>query len=117
MTESLAAEADLDSVLIHIRNRVHTEEFRVTQHAQQEMAEETITLAEVLEAIETGIILENYPQHKRGACGLITGQTAGNRHLHIVCTTTGPTLIIITVYEPKPPKWPTPTERGRKDEM
>jgi hypothetical protein len=23
-------------------------------------------------------------------------------------------IILITVYEPKPPKWETPTQRGRK---
>jgi hypothetical protein len=107
----------IDAVLKQIRIHAQAEQFRVTQHAQQEMAEEDITLADVLEAIDTGIILENYPQHQRAACCLITGQTTHNRHVHIVCTTTGPTLIIITVYEPKPPKWPTPTERRRKDEM
>ncbi len=33
------------------------------------------------------------------------------RTLHIVCTTAQATLIIITVYEPLPPKWTTPTQR------
>jgi hypothetical protein len=33
--------------------------------------------------------------------------------LHVVCTTAGPTLILITVYKPRPPKWVSPTQRRR----
>ena len=35
------------------------------------------------------------------------------RPLHVVCTTVRRPLIIITVYEPKPPKWTTPETRER----
>lgn len=34
--------------------------------------------------------------------------------LHVVSTTAQPVLVIITVYEPKPPKWVTPTQRSEK---
>lgn len=108
---------DLEVVLKRIRIQAEAEDLRVTQHAQQEMAEENITLDEVLEAIAAVTILENYPEHQRGACCLLNGLTKDNCFLHIVCTTARPILIIITVYEPKPPKWVTPTRRRRKDEM
>jgi len=75
------------------------------------MGEESITLDEVLEAIQEAQILENYPEHRRGACCLINGRTGRNRPIHIVCTTAQPPVIIITVYEPKPPKWVTQTQR------
>lgn len=97
--------------LEHIRAQADVENIRITQHAQQEMAEEGITLNEVIEAIATGTILENYPEHRRGACCLLNGVSKNDRPLHIVCTTAQPVLIIITVYEPKPPKWITPTQR------
>ena len=90
------------------------QEFRVTPHAQQEMAEEDILLSDVLEALQKAQILENYPEHRRGACCLVCGYTLMRRPLHIVCTTEQPLLILITVYEPKPPKWETPTQRGRR---
>jgi len=99
-------------VLERIRAQAATETIRLTQHAQQEMVEENITLDEVLQAIATGQILENYPEHRRGACCLLNGLTRNDRPLHIVCTTAQPVLILITVYEPKPPKWMTPTQRG-----
>ena len=102
---------NLETVLAEVRAQADMENIRVTQHAQQEMIEEDITLNQVLEAITTGQILENYPEHRRGTCCLLYGRTQSHRPLHIVCTTTQPMLIIITVYEPKTPKWITPTQR------
>jgi hypothetical protein len=102
---------DLGMVLERIRAQAAVENIRVTQHAQQEMVEEDVVLDQVLEVISTGRILESYPEHRRGACCLLCGFTRSERPLHIVCTTARPELIIITVYEPRPPKWITPTQR------
>ncbi len=104
-------EANLDAVLERIRAQVDVEDIRVTQHAQQEMIEEDIALNEVLQAISMGQILEDYPEHRRGACCLLYGLTRRGRALHVVCMTAQPILIVITVYEPRPPKWVTPTQR------
>ena len=102
-----------DAILQRIRTQAKEENVRVTQHAQQEMVEEDVTLDEILEAIGTGQILESYPEHRRGACCLLNGLTQNGRPLHIVCTSAQPVLIIITVYEPRSPKWTTPTQRRR----
>ena len=103
---------DVQLRLERIRAQAREECIRVTQHAHQEMVEEAITLDELLQALEEGTILEDYPEHRRGACCLIGGLTRAGRHLHAVCATTHAVLIVITVYEPKPPKWITPTQRG-----
>jgi hypothetical protein len=102
---------DTAFLLERIRTHAREDNLRLTQHAQKEMAAEDIVLREVQEAIAQGMILENYPEHQRGACCLVHGFTQGTRPVHIVCTTAQPILIIITVYEPKPPKWITPTQR------
>ena len=95
-------------MLDKMRAQARATNIRVTQHAQQEMTEEQVSLDEVQEAVSRGNILENYPQHRRGACCLVCGITRSGRALHVVCTTTLPFLIIITVYEPTLPKWVTP---------
>ena len=105
---------DLEAALKRIRAQAEAENIRITQHAQQEMVEENIILDEVFEAIATGQILESYPEHRRGACCLLNGVTQNGRPLHIVCTSEQPALIIITAYEPKSPKWVTPTQRRRQ---
>ena len=99
---------ELRKTLTLIQAQAKDRNLRVTQHGQQEMVEEDISLDEVLAAIYDGRILENYPEHRRGPCCLLGGVTDNGRPLHIVCTTAQPTL----VYEPRPPKWMTPTQRG-----
>ena len=117
MRNSSNEESDtvnLEVVLERLRAHAAQENIRVTQHAQQEMVEEEINLSEALEANAKGQILENYPEHRRGAWCRVNGTTQQGRPVHVVCTTAQPMLIIITVYEPKTPKWVTATERGRK---
>jgi len=102
---------DVDVILARIRVQAAERAIRITDHAREEMEEESITLAEVLVAIANGQIIENYPDHKRGSCCLLYGLTARKRPLHVVCTTSLPQLVIITAYVPVPPKWIGPTER------
>jgi hypothetical protein len=101
----------MDVALVRIQRLAAAEAFRVTQHAQEEMDAEEIMLDEVLAAIANGQILENYAEHKRCPCCLLYGRTQQGRPLHVVCTTAQPLLIIITVYEPLPPKWVSSIQR------
>lgn len=99
------------TLLRRIRDHISTGSYRLTQHAQQQMTEEGILLDEVEEAIVDAEVLEDYPYHRRGACCLLGGFTSQHRPLHVVCTTGLPISVIITVYEPKAPKWVTPAQR------
>lgn len=103
---------DERAVLGWVRAQVAGGNYLVSDHAQDEMDEEDITLAEIFEAIGRGRILENYPAFFKGPCCLIYGETQRGRPLHVVCSTTGPKLVFITTYSPVPPKWITPTRRG-----
>lgn len=109
--EELKANIEVDVLLARIQEQAITQTLRVTQHAQKEMDAEEITLDEVLAAVANSQILEDYSEHKRGSCCLLYGRTDKERPLHVVCTTAQPLLIIITVYEPLPPKWVSPTQR------
>jgi len=102
MSERDAAE--LAAALDRIKSQAATGLLRVTQHAQQEMVAEEISLDEVLQAIERGKILEHYPEHRRGPCCLLGGLSDAGRPLHVVCTTAQPLLVLVTIYQPKPPK-------------
>lgn len=92
-------------------------DIRVSLHAHEEMVDEKIPYESVREALLDGAIIEDYADHRRGPCCLVCGQCASGRYLHIVCTTSLEVVIIITAYEPKPPKWITPYQRTDNDEM
>ena len=110
--EGKRPERQAAAIMNRLRSQVAARLVRVTQHAQQEMVEEGVSLEDVFQAVATGRVLENYPEHRRGACCLAGGSTRSGRAIHVVCTTELPVMVIITVYEPKAPKWVTPTRRG-----
>jgi hypothetical protein len=71
---------------------------------------------QVVEAVMTGRVLEEYPQDCR--C-LIVGypHLEGERPipLHVVCDYYDPEWVdIVTAYVPQKPWWDTPTRRGRR---
>jgi hypothetical protein len=103
---------DQGQIAQHIQSLAAQRKIQLTIHGHQEMVAEEITIVELLSALGRCTVLENYPDHKRGACCLVCGQADSGRHLHVVCTTERPELVIITMYEPKPPKWETPFKRG-----
>jgi hypothetical protein len=78
------------------------------------MVEEDISYEQVCEALSDGKVIENYPEYQRGPCCLVCGQASSGRYVHVVCTTSLEVAIIITMYEPKPPKWITPFQRRGK---
>ena len=63
----------VEVVLKQIRAQVAKEHVRITQHAHSEMVEEDITIDEMLEAIATAQIFENYPStgEELVACSMV----------------------------------------------
>jgi len=85
-----------------------------SDHGLREALAEDFSEQDVRQALINGELLENYPEHRRGPCCLMSGKTAERRNVHIVVTTALARLLVITVYEPKEPKWRNPTERGQQ---
>jgi len=106
---------DIRAIADRLGFQAQGESIRVTVHAHQEMVEEDIVLDDVLRVLRRATVVENYPDHKRGSCCLVHGQNSTGRDLHVVCTTSLDIAIIITVYEPKPPKWLDPFTREKTE--
>jgi len=103
-----------EAIVRRLREQCLAGAVRITLHAHQEMVEEDFLLKDLCDVLTAPTVLENYPDHRRGPCCLVCGTTEAGRHAHVVCTTSLEAAIIITVYEPLPPKWPTPFERGTR---
>ena len=83
---------------------------RFTDHARREMQAEplgSIGVAEVLEVLEAGEIIEEYPDDTPYPSCLVLGRTRGGRALHVVCAPVPAEgrLIIVTTYQPDPTRW------------
>lgn len=105
---------DIASILGLFRRAVHEQQIKISLHAAEEALIEHITRHEIESVMLNAQLLEDYPDWWLGPSCLIYGQTDAGRNLHIVVSYSGLPVTIITVYEPKPPKWITPTLRGGK---
>lgn len=105
---------DPAAIEARIREQVEGGRVLVGRHARLEMKREEppITASELREGLLSGRVLENYPDDRRGPSALLLGFAAAGRPIHVVCTTSKPQLFVITTYEPRPPKFVTPTQRG-----
>jgi len=97
-------------MLREIQDCFRSERILFTRHARDEMEHEDfgeIREREVSEAVESGKVIETYPEDEPYPSCLIYGRTLRNRPLHILCAYTKEeeTAIIITVYQPDPDRW------------
>ena len=81
-----------------------------SKHARDEMEDEEsgeIREGEIFEAVQSGKVIETYPEDEPYPSCLIYGRTFEDRPLHVVCAYAKDekTAIIITVYQPAPDRW------------
>jgi hypothetical protein len=103
---------DPASVLNLFKQAVQEHQIMISLHVAEEALAENITRPEIDAVMLAAQVLEDYPDWWLGPSCLIYGRTLVGRDLHMVVSYSGLPITIITVYEPRPPKWITPTLRG-----
>jgi hypothetical protein len=103
---------DTASILDLFKRAVRERQIKISLHAAEEALAEEITRPEIETVMLNAQLVEDYPDWWLGPSCLICGRTDAGRDLHIVASYSGLPVTIITVYEPRPPKWITPTLRG-----
>ncbi len=95
-----------------IKERVGNDEYLITNHAETERRNDSLSVSQLEQALLDGEILEEYPEDKRGFSCLVCGEV-DNRPVHVVCGRNSEDwLVVITVYIPMLPKWKSPWERN-----
>jgi len=92
------------------------ESITLTQHLLLRMRERGIKYDDMVHAIASGEIIEQYPDDYPHPSCLILGATASDkRRLHVVCGVGNGRLWIITTYFPDVEKWESDykTRKGR----
>jgi len=97
--------------LDEIQDKVLTNEYDYTFHAEIERKADSLTFHQIEAAILGGEILERYPDGGRGESCLLLG-FSDNIPIHIVCGWRGTRIVLITIYVPNPPKFVDPWTRS-----
>jgi hypothetical protein len=90
--------------ITEIQDKIQKGEYRISDHAIKRMIQRSIERFEVVEAILSDEIIEEYPEDKYSPSCLIYGKTRAGRNLHVQVSLP-PKVVVITTYEPDPAEW------------
>lgn len=93
----------IEEIIESIKNR----RIRITDHADEEAYNDTLSLEEIYSSVLTGEIIEQYPDDKPYPSCLIYGKNIKNEPIHSVWAYNIETKasVLITVYRPDPDRW------------
>jgi len=95
-----------------IKEKAGKGDWYVSRHGDDERQKDGISIDEIETVLSGGIILEQYADTGRGESCLVGGFSTAGKPIHVVCVRRGGSLVVITVYVPKPPKFKNPWERS-----
>lgn len=98
-----------------IKDKVKEGQYLMSQHAVIESAKDMVDDEDIEAAISNGMVLEDYPDDRRGHSCLICGKMRNGRPLHIVAGMAKENAVIITTYLPSSDRWETPFKRRQSN--
>ncbi len=98
----------------NIQDKIIRGDYRYSDHAVKRMIKRGIDRKEIEQAIESGEIIESYPEDKYSPSCLIYGKTARAKDLHVQVSFP-PKVVIITAYEPDQDEWIECRTRRKKE--
>ena len=94
---------DIENIINAIRNS----RVRITDHADEEAFDDSLTYEEVCSSVIQGEVIEDYPNDKPYPSCLILGRDFSSESIHSVWAYNAENLwaVLVTVYRPDPERW------------
>ena len=90
-----------------VRALVLQDDWRASDHALQRLDEHDIIASDLADAIDRGVVIEDYPSYHAGPCVLVL-QADSRGAVHAVWVWEADTqrpAVLVTVYRPDPARW------------
>jgi hypothetical protein len=91
-----------------IKTLIAAGEVRISEHGYDELAEDGISASEVLDGVDAGTVVEDYPDYPKGASVLVLQVDSADQPIHVVWGIpkgfTSP-AVLVTAYRPDPSRW------------
>lgn len=98
----------MSQTLVAIQSLAARGEYRFSRHALEELEADGILPLEVVHGIQSAVVVEDYPEHRRGPCVLVLCRGEQGEPIHAVwglqAGTTTP-AVLVTAYRPDPAEW------------
>ena len=85
--------------LQRMRRAIREQSYRISSHANEEMAEDDLMAADIEQIIQAGNIVQRFTKDSRGRRYAVLGNTVDGRQAYVVCRfLLSGVLLIITAY-------------------
>ena len=94
----------LQQVLILIENG----DVRVSAHGYDELADDSITVREVVPGVVDAVVVEDYPEYGKGPAVLVLQHDAAGEPIHVLWGIPkghASPAVLVTAYRPDPQRW------------
>lgn len=88
-----------------LRSLNKPEKLALTEHARQRLMERNIKISDIVRCIAIGEIIQQYEDDTPFPSCLVLGKTMQEKNLHVVVSTDGEWVYLITAYFPDTNKW------------
>jgi hypothetical protein len=113
---TLTWAGSLSETFARIVSLLDSNEVRISEHGYDELADDGITVDDVLAGVKNGTVVEDNPDFPKGPCVLVLRFDDTSRPFHAVWIPKGHSTpaVLITAYRPDPNRWnETFTERRK----
>ncbi len=106
----------MSKTLEQVRALVARGEVRVSLHGYEELAADGVHVRDIIDGLETAVVVEDYPSYPKGPCILVLEQDRTGQPIHVVWGIPAgqeSPAVVITAYRPDPSKWDETWRRRR----
>ena len=104
----------MSRTLEQIRALVARAEVRVSLHGYEELAADDIAVRDIIDGLDTAVVIEDYPSYPKGPCVLVLEHDRAGQPIHVVWGIPAghdSPAIMVTAYRPDPTRWDTTWRR------
>lgn len=94
--------------LTRVRVLVAEGKVRVSDHGYDELADDDILVIDVLDGVQSAVLVEDYPEFRKGPSALVLQRDAVGRPLHVlwgIPKGLAEPAVVITAYRPDLGRW------------
>ena len=98
----------MSDILDKVRELASRGEVRISEHGYDELAEDDLSVRDVVTGLPEAVALEEYPDYSKGPCVLVLQRTASGGPVHAVWGIpggAGTPAVLVTAYRPDPSRW------------